>query len=401
VKERFAEYYRKNLHLIKPPPSHEKREYGFILFRERIMVRHKGFRNQDELSKFIGETVPSDAYHSTAYYNSPHIENMGEKGWIGADLVFDIDADHIKTSCKKAHDSWICRSCGHAGRGEAPKVCPSCSATKLEEETWLCEQCLEKAKDETIKLMDVLTMEFGLSTDKLTINFSGHRGYHVHVRSEDLLELGEEERKEIVDYILGLGLEPELHGFHEGNVRGTKIIVGPKLTDLGWRGRIARGFYETLAKPNFEAIGAGLRGDRMKALAEARENWLQSESWGAFRGVGMKTLRKIVSKVVEERSIAVDTVVTTDTHRLIRLTGTLNGKTGLRVVEVKYGNLEAFDPFVEAVAFRGEETVFVEEAPSFRLGEQIFGPFRKQKIKLPLEAALMLICKKKAYPVAS
>jgi len=29
---------------------------------------------------------------------------MENKGWIGADLIFDIDADHIETRCKTEHD---------------------------------------------------------------------------------------------------------------------------------------------------------------------------------------------------------------------------------------------------------------------------------------------------------
>ncbi len=56
----------------------------------------------------LAETVPSDVYHSCAYYENPDFD-MDKKGWIGADLVFDIDADHIPTTCNKIHDEFQMR----------------------------------------------------------------------------------------------------------------------------------------------------------------------------------------------------------------------------------------------------------------------------------------------------
>ena len=37
---------------------------------------------------------------------------------------------------------------------------------------------------------------------------------------------------------------------------------------------------------------------------------------------------------------------------------------------------------------QGEAKIYVEEAPKFRLGEEIFGPFKNQTVNLPLSAAL-------------
>jgi len=71
------------------------------------MLRHKGFRNVDALRSFLKTVVPSDVYYSSAYYERPE-EDMRGKGWLGADLIFDIDADHIPTPCAKVHDIWVC-----------------------------------------------------------------------------------------------------------------------------------------------------------------------------------------------------------------------------------------------------------------------------------------------------
>jgi DNA primase small subunit len=87
----------------------------------------------------------------------------------------------------------------------------------------------------------------------------------------------------------------------------------------------------------------------------------------------------------------IDTVVTTDIHRLIRLPETLNGKTGLRAMAVS--NLDAFDPFQDPIAFEGETTVRVTEAPAFRMGKTTYGPYTNEQVTLPAEAAMLLICK--------
>ncbi|MEM4250457.1 MAG: DNA primase catalytic subunit PriS, partial [Candidatus Bathyarchaeia archaeon] len=110
VKSKFQEYYRKNSDSIFPPSSMEKREFGFLVFTEGVMIRHRSFRNVGDLRMFIQETAPSDVYYSAAYYEDPEAP-MDKKGWSGSDLIFDIDADHIETPCKQTHDRWLCIGC--------------------------------------------------------------------------------------------------------------------------------------------------------------------------------------------------------------------------------------------------------------------------------------------------
>ena len=97
------------------------------------------------------------------------------------------------------------------------------------------------------------------------------------------------------------------------------------------------------------------------------------------------------------QSAEIDTVVTTDIHRLIRLTDTLHGKTGLKKVEFPVSAIEGFDPFKRAVVFKtGSVSVLVSDAPEFRLGDEMFGPYKKQKVVLPTAAAMLLVCKGRA-----
>ena len=116
------------------------------------MIRHRGFKDPTALLGAIRDLVPAHVYFSTAYYKDPTAP-MEAKGWMGADLVFDIDADHLDTPCKATHDSWKCKGCGMLGSGGAPKVCPRCKNDRMEEQTWLCEKCLQQAKEETTKLL--------------------------------------------------------------------------------------------------------------------------------------------------------------------------------------------------------------------------------------------------------
>jgi DNA primase small subunit len=250
---------------------------------------------------------------------------------------------------------------------------------------------LESTKEEAIKLIDILTKDFGLSIKEMNIGFSGHRGYHLHVENKKLLTLNSMERKEIVDYIIGLGLEPQLHGLDR--------MKGPNLNDLGWRGRIARGTYEYIlnaTSEQLETIGLGKR--TIQNLTEHRESilesWKHEGPWAMLKGVNIERWRKIVEQAVKKQAAEIDTVVTTDIHRLIRLAHTLHGKTGLKKTEASIASIEEFDPLKSAVAFRdGTTTVFVTEAPEFRIGDEFHGPYRKEKVELPTAAALFLLCK--------
>jgi DNA primase small subunit len=364
------------------------------------MLRHKTFRSIDDLRSFLKGTVPSDVYYSSAYYERPERE-MEKKGWLGADLVFDIDADHIPTPCAKTHDRWICTSCGTTGHGLAPQECPTCGERRFDEKTWPCEVCLESAKAEAMKLIDMLTKDFGFPSEEISASFSGHRGYHVHVESEEIRKLDQMARKEIVDYLVGIGLETGFHGLEDREMRA-RVLAGPSLDDSGWRGRIARGTYEFLLTATPEELEKiGLKKKSVNTMInhkkELLESWKEAGPWGIVKGIGIESWRKIAEHGVTKQSTKIDTVVTTDIHRLIRLGNTLHGKTGLKKMEVPLTEIEDFDPFKDAVVFKeGAVKVLVSDAPKFRIGDAIYGPYKEEKIELPTAAALLLLCKKAA-----
>ncbi len=397
TKRKFAEFYRQHSQSIKAPPDLERREMGFLLFEQNTMVRHKTFRTARALQEFTRDIVPAHVYNSTAYYEHPS-EEMERKVWLGADLAFDVDADHIPSPCKVEHDIWTCKNCGLERRGEAPDKCPKCASEKIEEHVWLCDVCLNNASNEVKKLTDFLTEDFGFSDEEITICFSGHRGYHVHVRSSTAKQLSSDERREIVDYVQAIGIVPRLHGVNlASKVADCRF---PIMSERGWRGRIVRGLLGLIGSSSEELTNMKLDRKTISFIKDNREilsSIVTNDAGKSTTRVGLSLWNKLYHAAIAQKAANVDTVVTTDIHRLIRIPETLNGKTGFRSVEVE--RIENFDPFVDAIAFKGTECVYVTRAPRFRVGDETFGPYAKEKVTLPTAAAVLLVCKGRAAAV--
>jgi len=399
VSQKFSEYYASRSNTLSSPETLGQRELAFFLFKERLMVRHRSAINLNGLRRLIEDLQPSDVYYSCAYYENPEAE-MNKKGWLGADLVFDIDADHIPTKCDKIHDEWTCKTCGFCGTGAQPEKCSKCGGQKFDTKTWPCERCIDSAKDETAKLIDMLEKDFGLSERDIHIFFSGHRGYHVHVENESVRVLDSIARKEMVDYITGLGLN--LSRKEKAGSDGKALSRAFNLHEFGRYGRMKRDirrFIEGATKDYLAA--AGIKGRASTGILQYRqqvlEHCIEKGLWDSVRDVGDETWFKIAAYLTNLQISVIDTVVTTDIHRLIRMNGTLHGKSGLLKIEFPVKRLTAFDPFKEAVAFKeGTVKVSVSSAPEFRIGESMYGPYRNTIVELPTAAAVLLVCKGRA-----
>ena len=130
INNAFYEYYNSTRFSIPLITNFNQREFGFFFISSGHMIRHKCFKNPDELQIFLSKNIPSDIYRSGAYYEEPNAK-MSQKGWLGSDLIFDIDSDHIVTSCDKLHDVWNCVECGHRGQGVPPDKCPECKKKRI------------------------------------------------------------------------------------------------------------------------------------------------------------------------------------------------------------------------------------------------------------------------------
>ena len=93
LKEKFKDYYKDAE--ITLPPRFTSREWGFLSWRGGIMNRHVKFKSTKEISDYLARVAPAHCYHSVAYYEDPGKNTMIDKQWQGADLIFDLDADHL------------------------------------------------------------------------------------------------------------------------------------------------------------------------------------------------------------------------------------------------------------------------------------------------------------------
>jgi DNA primase small subunit len=174
---------------------------------------------------------------------------------------------------------------------------------------------------------------------------------------------------------------------------------------FGWPNRLVARLKEFVLNANEQDLtNVGLRKKEARTLLSKKDSilrtWRDTGVLKAARGIGLESLRKIAEHSVKTGSAKIDTVVTTDIHRLIRLPDTLHGKTGWKKAEFPVSNIDGFDPFKNAIAFKeGTATVFVSQAPEFRLGDETFGPYKNQKAELPTAAAVLLVCRGRAEVV--
>lgn len=396
VESVFKKYYLEKSNTVYVPDRISEREFGYFPFWEKTMIRHIYVDSSEKLREFLVKNNPLHVYHSAAFYKYPSAP-MEEKEWMGAELAFDIDADHLKTPCGRKHDLKVCSKCIRT----YPRGFDRCSecGSRLDDVEWVCGSCLEAAKEETKKLLDFLEGDLGFTN--IRVAFSGNRGYHVVVVDEEVLELGQSERKEVVDYITGTGISLKLMGLAEDSGRGKIVrIAGPDVSDPGWRGRIARAAIQLALRASPDELSM-LSGEHrlvekyIDVLRRSSEEWSERCAWDTLP----RSIVKFLSKAaVTYSSAKIDVVVTTDIHRLIRLGNSLNGKSGLLAKIIKIDELEDFDPFDQASTLPRDRTVeaFVLKAPKFKLHGEEYGPYENVRVKLPISVATLLIAKKLA-----
>lgn len=360
----FKEYYFRYSGRINEPLDIGTREFGYLPFG-RGMIRHLSYKEFGSFRALLVKEGPAGVYCSNSYYREPSAE-IQKKGWIKADLIFDIDADLLELPCKREHNVWLCKQCGKKDFGQRPQLCLTCNGNRILEFSWACPRCLEGSKKETFRLLDYLQNDFGISKTNIRVFFSGNAGYHVEVSNTSLEVLDQHERADLSDYLTAQGVLP-------GAFKSNRLSAN----DPGWRGRVAR-FIRDLP-PN---------------TAPFRTQDYQSRVFELTNELKEDQAEKIISLAISSNAIRMDTMVTTDIHRIFRMPETLNQKTGL--VKRECRDLSTFDPITGAIALENETELIevdVDICPKIALGTGTYGPFRNKRQKLPLYVAVYLIAK--------
>jgi DNA primase small subunit len=412
LKNLFGRYYEYAVSedWIAPVPELPHREFAMVPFEGGSMIRHVGYATEELLHQNLVHRPPRHLYYSAARYKTPSAQKMALKGPLGCDFIVDIDADHFDLPCIGKHNFSYC-TCGWSTKGTHQGACPECRAPRTQKVVWVCDECLEVTKLEIVKLVDnFLVPDFGFTPNELEIAFSGHRGYHLHISDERVLSLSSDMRRQMADYFSGAGISFERLG---AKAVGSAGIWGGefKKTRGGWAGRIARHLlWLTEQSPTF-IVGAlqarGCQPRYAKKFAECTEhirhliNDPQINNW-KIPGLNMTGWTEIWNATVKMCAVDIDVPVTIDTRRLIRLIGSLHGKSGLVVRRVPYNELGRFDPLTEAVPFKGTTNkikivVTAPETPPTTIGghsepEHVAG----DQINAPIHLALYYLCKEVA-----
>ena len=335
----FRRYYKNNAPVL--PERFGRREFGFMFFDRTFVQRHMGFAKADDVRRFLIAQVPSHCYYSTAYYREPSAPTMEEKTWLGADLIFDLDADHLKGAERMTYA-----------------------------------EMLDQIKKEMMNLVDsFICGDLGFSDKEVKIVFSGGRGYHAHVSSPKVLSLGSPERREIVDYVTSKGLSMDWTFRKKGTVTSSVMLGGQERNNVttdrlvpgkdsgGWRLRMREGLqavvddmismdakglkkkYPSISKTGDKTL-TGVQSD----VAAKKNAIFERDTMAVLSKKGQEVLLKIMFEdLITSLAGEVDEPVTADVKRLIRLPGSVHGKSGLRVTPLSRDELTCFDPLLNAV----------------------------------------------------
>ena len=347
---RFGQYYRTSP--LWSPPRVKSREWMFIPFGGAPPLRHKSFSGVEQVRTFLSERAMHSVFYSTAYWKRPFEMKMADKLWQGADLIFDLDGDHLP--------------------GVTDKDFPG---------------MLEVIHDQAWSLWnDFLEPEFGFKEEHLQVTFSGHRGFHLHYRDPALFHLDSEARRELVSHIRGEGVDVKggLARYHDEGAQGwTKRIrngmddmihtltgisnkTGSFSEDLK---RLETGLQSLLDR---EGQTSQRTADSIRKLADVvnhhdRVQRLKAgrfELFGKYQSLFLNLLKSDTSVVLGSAG-ETDEVVTIDVRRQIRWPTSLHGKSGMRVSEFPISRLDPdgsnpYNPLYEALALGMDESIEVE-----------------------------------------
>ncbi len=383
VKSKFEEYYRRAE--IKIPKDSWMREWGFVLLDQYypvklVMRRHKSFATKEDLVNYLRENAPAHAYHSSAIYKYPAAE-MAKKGWLGSDLIFDLDADHI--------------------------------ISEADFQKYSYEEMLGVVKKETLKLIDFLLDDFGFHEDDIELVFSGSRGYHIHIKTEEVRGLGSRERREIVDYVMATGLEMDRFlavDLKEKEYGGEKSgRADLRLIPEGWGKRLLNGLIDFLheiaemeEEKAIEVVKKVGEMEKKKAkeiirIAKDETVMMRIERgqiprfakpiWGGIT----KTVTKTVRVKSADRP---DEPVTADIKRLIRLPTSLHGKSSLEAKPLKIETFKDFDPLEDAVVFGDSPVeISVARSSSIKMKGERYEVEEGEIASVPEHVALYFMCR--------
>ena len=347
--------------------------------------RHNAYQSIEDLREDIVENVPNTMFYSTARYLNPSAnagvgnasETWKRKDRKSTDLTFDLDFDHVE---------------GHDNLEYADQI--------------------KVIAEHTLRLVNILETQYGVPQDKYEITFSGRRGFHVRVFDERYVHLTKYQRQQIMRHLLGEGLDRKatLASYH----------MNPRSGDLGFK----------LHKPSMKSWGGRIR----LACNWLMDNFDQAtlEQWWPKK-ITPKELQNLMSRFVNSTfrarltktgdlraflgqklatkarlenmykmletlaismySVEIDTSVTAELNKIIRMKGSINTKQGYECRAVEKDELTDMDYlFYNCRQTFGEKPVEIQVPKHMVVhGERTF-KLEAGVHTLPMHEAVLALC---------
>jgi len=368
--------------------SPEKREFGVGDFGKKISARHLFFNSITDFNFYLKTNVPFHISYSVGYFKYPEKRPMDAKEWMGADIVYEFDADDFDLPCKNEHDMWLCKNdaCKKTGYGHTDKCLVCGSPVDVIE--WTCEKCLDKAKEETLKLIDLLIDDFSLDPNQFLISFSGSKGYHVRIIDPKIIPLSKASRAIMMHYILGNDINLEKLGFILDKKQWS--IPSPDKAK-GWGKKILNYLITTIKDSDEKELKTKLNitSPKAKLIYENKEIILNkmyhnSILWSDFISQD-KFWSNFLNQAIENIKLKIDPSVAQDIYKIVRVPDTIHGGTGFLAKSIiGRDELKKFDPFNDPIVFKSNVKKLIKiikPIPKFKLVNKSYGPYEIGEVR--------------------
>jgi DNA primase small subunit len=300
----------------------DKREFGFQVVKDNAIrfVRNISFETPEKLKKYILDHTPLAIYVGAIYNEGPNYfeqKSIQNLEWIRREFIFDIDLTE--------YDS--VRPCSCVGKNQA------------------CEFCWELINVSIKWIQETLEEDFGVKDIKWV--FSGRRGVHAWILDRSMSFIDDEQRAAIVNYLT----------FFKGDGDSAKISPSAKF-NTRYQERVKKIIFDSffnhttinqLEKLGFSKQRANViltQRDDMGITNSFYSNHVYSTERAStiVPSQRLPTREEINQNILLRWSPRLDTAVTIDLRRILRMPGSIHGESGKRVRFLNYDELEFFNP---------------------------------------------------------
>jgi DNA primase small subunit len=296
----------------------QNREFGFVSLNGKFF-RNLAFTDLKELKDFLIDRCPTDAYIGAVYNEPPSRQNpIHTLEWVGHELVFDIDLTDYDAVRK-----YICDCTG------AAEVCIRC---------WQLVNVAISIIDETLRF------DFGFN-DIIWL-FSGRRGVHGWVRDPVGFNLSRDQRQSIIDYLTVIHGEDETARVQDRNQ--LKFDFRRRLESTVFKYYLKNVRRKDLVELGFSGSAAT---DSIRQLKH--QEGIVDENLARRLNKQLARIKKY-DEILRRWVPRIDHKVSIDLRRLLRMPGSIHGKTGKIAQIFDLSSIFEFNPEIQPSIFSQE-----------------------------------------------